>query len=177
MDLPVDVLIPPKGLSREIGLLVAGLEDVRAQTIELIADLSVEELSARPFEQAPQIGALLLHLAKNEYWWIQVAYADRDDTGDERRKFFLEEEALDTDFTTQLLTADDCIALLNAAHQLTLSTLAGADDSELEIFFANPKPTPEYKSTLRWIIHHVIDHEAHHKGQIAMLKRLVRSNS
>jgi len=27
--------------------------------------------------------------------------------------------------------------------------------------------------TIRWILHHLIDHEAHHRGQIAVMKRLL----
>jgi uncharacterized damage-inducible protein DinB len=27
--------------------------------------------------------------------------------------------------------------------------------------------------SIRWILHHLIDHEAQHKGQILMLKRLM----
>lgn len=68
MTLPTDILIPPNGISREIGLLVAGLEEVRAQTVEMIADLTMDELSTRPFPKAHQIGCLAMHLANNEYW-------------------------------------------------------------------------------------------------------------
>ena len=31
----------------------------------------------------------------------------------------------------------------------------------------------ESEYNLRWILHHLIDHEAQHKGQILMLKRLM----
>jgi uncharacterized damage-inducible protein DinB len=34
------------------------------------------------------------------------------------------------------------------------------------------RDTTEERS-LRWILHHLIDHEAQHKGQILMLKRLL----
>lgn len=177
VTLPTDMLIPPAGLSREIGLLVAGLEEVRAQTVELLSDLSNAELCARPFDGAHQIGSLALHLAKNEYWWIQIGYANRSAPENESHRFFLEDDTLDADFRSLSMDASDCIALLAAAHACTLTTLTGVDDTELEMMFENPKPDPEYRSSLRWIIHHLIDHEAHHKGQISMLKRLIRSRS
>jgi uncharacterized damage-inducible protein DinB len=47
------------------------------------------------------------------------------------------------------------------------------NDKDLEriITFERNGETTEYN--LRWILHRLIDHEAQHKGQIFMLKRLM----
>jgi uncharacterized damage-inducible protein DinB len=121
-----------------------------------------------------QIGALALHLAKNECWWIQVVYADRKVTEEERMRFHLDDDTTETDFALRGYRADDCLLILAAAHDLTISTLTGVSDTELETTFPYPRIDPSFQSSLRWIIHHLIDHEATHKGQIAMMKRLIR---
>ena len=175
MKIPTDVLIPRDELSREIGLLVAGFEDVRKQTVSLLMDLSAEELSQRAAPSLNQIGSLAIHLAKNEFWWIHAVYAGRNLTDEERRRFYLDDDTLEADFTNIGFQAEDCIRLMTASHDLTLSTLAGVSDSELENVFPHPSDGPGVRSSLRWILHHLIDHEANHKGQISMLKRLIRS--
>ncbi len=45
-------------------------------------------------------------------------------------------------------------------------------DSDLDRFFVKELPGRTIDKSLRWILHHLIDHEAQHKGQILLLKRL-----
>jgi len=70
MEVYKDVLEGPAGFSRELGCYIAGMEEVRAQLLKIIADLSDEELYARLVPGAHQIGGLLLHLGENDWWWI-----------------------------------------------------------------------------------------------------------
>jgi uncharacterized damage-inducible protein DinB len=55
----------------------------------------------------------------------------------------------------------------------TRDVLFSFSDKDLEriISFDRRGETTEYN--LRWLLHHLIDHEAQHKGQILMLKRLM----
>lgn len=176
MTIPRDVLEPVAGLSREIGFLIAGLQEVRAQTIAVVADMKPDELSRRILPGFHQIGGLVLHLAETEFWWIQSVFAGREATEEERKRFHLE-DTTETDFTLKRYDSNDCIRILNMAHRLSIKTLSGVRDEDLEVMYAFPRSGPRFESSLRWILHHLIDHEANHKGQIAMIKRLLRSSS
>jgi uncharacterized damage-inducible protein DinB len=171
-----DVLEPVAGLSREIGLMVAGLEEVRAQTIANIADLSEEELAARFVSGAHQIGGLVLHLAECEFWWMHCAFAGKEITEDDRRLAHLH-DTTETDFALKGYDAERCIDRLNIIHQRTIETLSGVSDEELDRVITFKEHPLSSRGSLRWILLRLIDHEANHKGQIAMMKRLLRENS
>ena len=78
-----DILEPAAGVTREIGFYLAGLEEVRAQTISIITDMTSDELAERFTPAFHQIGGLALHLGECEYWWTQAAIAGRKLTEDD----------------------------------------------------------------------------------------------
>ncbi len=176
MTLPRDVLEPVAGLSREIGLLVAGLQEVRSQTVKCIEDLTPDELSRRVLPSFHQIGGLVLHLAETEFWWIQIVFAGKEITDEDRKRFHFD-DTTETDFTLKKYGSDDCVRILNMAHERTIETLSDVSDESLDKLYRCPRDEPEFESSLRWILHHLIDHESNHRGQIAMTKRLMRERT
>jgi uncharacterized damage-inducible protein DinB len=167
------ILEPVAGLSTGIGYYYASLEEVRAQTIKLIEDLTEDELAARYTPSFHQIGALALHLAECEYWWIEVMLARREITEEDRKLSHIH-DTTETDFALKAYSAADCITTLNAIHARAISTLSVYSDEDLDrVFSFDPHPTIS-EGSLRWVLHRLIDHEANHKGQIAMMKRLIR---
>ena len=70
-------------------------------------------------------------------------------------------------------TAEFCLQEIEKIRNQTRDVLFSYNDKDLEriITFERNGETTEYN--LRWILHHLIDHEAQHKGQIFMLKRLM----
>jgi hypothetical protein len=66
-----------------------------------------------------------------------------------------------------------CLQEAEKIRNQTRDVLFSYNDKDLEriiIFERHDKPT---EHNLRWILHHLIDHEAQHKGQIMMLKRMM----
>jgi uncharacterized damage-inducible protein DinB len=173
MEIYRDVLEPVGGVSPGIGFYLAGMEEVRAQLREIVADISVEELSARILPEAHQMGGLLLHIGETEWWWICSIAGGEAITEPVKMLYYLD-DTVETDFALKGLGAADCIAFLDrvrAASLVALAKFADADLDEMTAYEANGK---HYESSLRWILHHVMEHEAHHKGQVAMMKRLIR---
>ena len=78
-------------------------------------------------------------------------------------------------FAAKDLEVDYCLEVIEKIHQMTLETLAKFSDSDLEKTFVRRREDKESHFALRWILHHLIDHEATHKGQILMIKRLILS--
>lgn len=178
MDMKVyrDVLEPVDGVSPGIGFYLAGMEEVRAQLREIVADLSAEELPTRILPGAHQIGGLILHIGETEWWWI-CSIAGGEAITDSIRKLYYLDDTVETDFALKGLTAADCIAFLDRIRAVSTEALAKFTDADLNEMTAYEASGKRYESSLRWILHHVMEHEAHHKGQIAMMKRLIREGT
>ena len=173
---PSNVLEPVAGVSREIGFCLAGLEEVRAQTVALLEDMSAYELSARVIPGSHQIGGLALHLGECEFWWIEVGLKKKEITEDDR-KFAHLHDSTESDFALKNYSAKDCIEILTRIHQRTKETLSNYSDRDLDAVFTNDAHPAGFQGNLRWILHRLTDHEANHKGQIAMMKRMMRVTS
>ena len=70
-------------------------------------------------------------------------------------------------------TIEFCLSEVDRIRNQTRDVLFSYNDKDLEriITYERSGETTEYN--LRWILHRLIDHEAQHKGQILMLKRLM----
>jgi len=167
------VIEPPSGLSREIGMMIACLEEVRAQTIGVIADMTKDELCRRLMPTFHQPGGLVLHLAECEFWWIPVVYGHHQIT-DEDRKLAHLDDSTESDFALKDIGAEECIETLNTVHQRALEHLRPLADSDLDRVVSFAAHPTRNQGSLRWILHHLIDHESHHRGQISMIKRVMR---
>lgn len=176
MEIYRDVLEPVGGVSPGIGFYLAGMEEVRAQLREIVADISADELSARMLPGAHQIGGLLLHIGETEWWWI-CSIAGGEAITDSVKKLYYLDDTVETDFALKGLTAADCVAFLDRVSVRSRETLAKFADADLDEMIAYEANGKHYESSLRWILHHVMEHEAHHKGQIAMMKRLIREGT
>lgn len=164
-----------EGVSREIGFYLSGREKVRAGLREMVADLTDEELSRRAAPGAHQIGGLILHLGEAETWWIHSVVAERE-LDEEAVKFAHLHDTTETDFAQKGYSAKDCIERIDTISRTSREILAGLTDDDLERIFAYERDDKRVEASLRWIFYQLIEHEATHKGQIAMLKRLLREN-
>jgi uncharacterized damage-inducible protein DinB len=66
-----------------------------------------------------------------------------------------------------------CLQEIEKIRNQTRDVLFSKNDADLDqvIKFERRGKTTEH--SLRWILHHLMDHEAQHKGQILMLKRIM----
>ncbi len=172
------VLAPVEGCALGVGLCLAAMEEVRAQLRGAVEELSDEIIARRLVPGAHSIGALVLHIGEAEWWWMHCvvggnAFAEEDPPAvcwDA-----LLREAGGEDFATRGLSARDCLAAVDDIREgTTRRVLAALDDEDLERFFLYNWQETTREVGLRWVIHHLVDHEAQHKGQILMLKRLLQ---
>jgi len=167
-------LQPTPNFSREIGLFLSGLEKIRKQSREAVKDLSKEELARKIFPAVQPIGTLILHLAEAEYFWIQTIIQSQEMT--EEIKNLLHWDVWFDDFASKDLDSQYCIDAVEKVHKLSRKVLAQFNDDALEKTFVRKREDRESHYSLRWILLHLIEHEATHKGQIMMLKRLLRES-
>lgn len=165
-------LDPHPGLSREIGFYLSGMEEVRAQVREAVKNLNKEQIGRRAFLGAQPIGALVLHIGEAEWWWMQCIVAGHQLTDQDRRAPYwdvLEDPEM---FASKDYDAAFCIEQIDLIRNQTRDLLFARSDKDLEQLHCLTRKGVTNEHTLRWILHHLIDHEAQHKGQILMLKRL-----
>ena len=148
------------------------LEDVRARTKKYVEGLTQAQLEWFPNAKVESIGTLLVHIAAVELSWIQEDIK-RDQMGEEWKAGFpirfdipqISDEPLEY-----------FIGLLDSTRAVTRDVLAGLTDRDLarEVVSLDDEDNPDApRYTIEWILYHLVEHEAHHKGQIAVMKRML----
>lgn len=173
MEIETRTLEPSPGVAREIGFYLSGREKIRAGLREIVADLTDEELSQRAAPGAHQIGGLILHLGEAEAWWIHSVVAEKE-LDDAAVKFAHLYDTTETDFAEKGYTATGALERIDEISRMSGEILAKLTDDDLERIFAYERDDKRVEASLRWIFYQLIEHEATHKGQISMLKRLLR---
>jgi uncharacterized damage-inducible protein DinB len=165
------LLRPAEGFTTEIGIYINALAEVRSQLVEAVQSVAQEQLTRRVVPQAHTIGELLLHIGEAEWWWMQHIIGGREMTADDKKTAHwdvLKDPSLFPAYTLNYCL--DAIEHIRALTRLKLSTMTDAD---LESIYSLALGDSVREHNLRWILHHLLDHEAQHKGQILMLKRLL----
>lgn len=161
------------GFSREIGFYLSAWEKARAELRKIVSDLTDEELTRRITPEAHQIGGLILHLGEAETWWIHSTVAEKE-LDEEARKFAHMYDTTETNFAEKGYSAAECIGRIDEISRRSREILAKLTDEDLEKIFSYELDGKRVEASLRWILCQLIDHEANHKGQISMIKRLLR---
>ena len=167
------ILEPMAGFSREIGFYLSEWERIRSGLRDIVSDLTPAELSQRILPQAHQIGNLILHLGEAEASWIHSIVAGRDLT-DEEKAFSHWCDTFERDFAEKHYNVKDCLERIDKISEMSREILAKFSDDDLERMFGYDREEKRFEVSLRWVLCNLIDHEATHKGQISMLKRLLR---
>jgi len=171
--MPIALLSPAEGVSREIGFYLAGMDEVRGQLREAVSELSIEEIGRRAVSGAHSIGALVLHIGEAEWWWMQCVVSGHDLNDEDKRAPFWDVLKDPDRVATQAYSAEFCLHEAQQIREQTRTLLAAFNDDDLERMFSFERRGQTQEQSLRWILHHLIDHEAQHKGQILMLKRML----
>jgi uncharacterized damage-inducible protein DinB len=167
------VLTPHPGLATGIGFYLSGMEEVRNQ-LKVAVKTVPDDLIGKPaFLGAHSIGGLVLHIGEAEWFWMQMVVSGHELTDEDKNAPYWDvlddlERVARTSYT-----AEFCLQEIEKIRNQTRDVLFSYNDKDLEriISFTRKGEATEYN--LRWILHHLIDHEAQHKGQIFMLKRLM----
>ncbi|MBX7172845.1 MAG: DinB family protein [Pyrinomonadaceae bacterium] len=167
-------LQPVPNFSPEIGLFLASLYKIREAWKVAVKDLSKTELAAKILPDVQPIGTIIIHIAEVEYFWIQQIVEGKELTAEIVN--LLHHDLWFRDFAAEDLDIDYCLEVVEKIHQMTLETLAKFTDADLKRTFVRMLQDRETHYSLRWIFVHLLEHDAEHKGQILMIKRLLRKN-
>ena len=168
-----DVLVSATGFPTELGYFMAGMDELRGRLSEAIADMSSQQLGCRAVPGAHSIAALVLHIGEAEWYWMQMVVNGQRLTDDVRQSAFW--DALDNpdSFAEKNYSAEFCLDQAEKIREQTRQLLATFNDKDLDRIFSRKKRGEITEHSLRWILHHLMDHESEHRGQILMLRRLL----
>jgi len=166
------VITPAAGFPPIIGAYLAKMDDVRSRTLKYVEGLSPEQLAWSPNDKCESIATLLLHIAAAERSWIGEDIMRRP--MDEWWKIaFPIRFNIPQISGKELSYFTEILAEIREETKDALKTLTD-DDLSREVAPLDPgEPSnAEKRFSIEWILYHMIEHEAHHKGQIAVMKRL-----
>ena len=167
------VLTPHPGLSKGIGYYLSGMEEVRSQIREAVKVIPDELIGKPAFLGAHSIGGLVLHIGEAEWFWMQMVVAGHDLTDEVSNSAYWDilddvERVARNSHSTEF-----CLREVDNIRNQTREVLFSLNDSDLDTIIPYERDGSVREYSLRWILHHLIDHEAQHKGQILMLKRMM----
>jgi uncharacterized damage-inducible protein DinB len=160
--------LEPMADDPEVGRWLSALEDARRDTLREVDGLSHEALDRRPEGEANSIGTLLYHVALIEADWLLtdilgpesappwphelLPWGDRDPKGE-----LTDIEGISLDLHLERLDA-----VRSLVHQY-VRPMPASD-------FHRLRARTEWDVSPAWVIHHLLQHEAEHRSQIAWLK-------
>lgn len=171
----VPVEAPCDEIGQLLGLLEAGTQSMR----RALGEVDEATLIWQPYPNGHSIGAILIHVAACEAGWLHLVAARQETPMD------LEEQLMDG------ASIDQYDGIWPTPPRRPLSWYYAQHDEiwqrTLTLILPLLDPTevrtviwsPDRSCTVRWILHHVIEHEAYHLGQAVLLslmkERLGRS--
>lgn len=136
--------------------------EIRNEMIDAVTNLTQEQLDWKPANHRNSIGCLLGHIAGCEYFWIEAVANKADAAEGEFNKY------------ENARTRDKLLTRLDTAFRFTMdflesNTIEDWDDVTYEYVDENGK---RETFTKRWLVWHVVEHQARHRGQIFMMMRM-----
>lgn len=168
-----DEIARPAGYAPLVGALFSMMEDCRERTLHEVGRLDPASLDTATSWNGNTIGSLLYHIAAIELDWLYsdvlqsefppgtegwFPYDVREDDG---RLTAVTGEALDRHL--------DRLAWVRALTQDQLQTLSDGD------LGSSRSGGDDWSMTVEWILHHLIQHEAEHRGQLAEIRTALQS--
>lgn len=165
---------PLPGYEEPYGLLCAILQDgTNEWRWELDQDLSEDAVVWQPFPGAHSIGGIMLHILGAEIFWFE-RFALGLPADPEERKLLMSEQ-IDVDGWSWPVPPRQPISWYFELHdRVRARTLEAIKKWPSADTFKEHDGTPR---SMRWVLGHVIQHEAYHGGQAVLLNRLWHLNA
>lgn len=179
------LLETPAGFrSRDAARLFWQMEDQRAALLAALRDVGEDELHWQPAPGMNTIAMLLAHVAYAETHLAQVGVLGKS-TGHAEDVIGISEAMeglpLAPDAPPSPALAGRPLAFfldaLGKARAHTRAAVEALADEDLERVVTRP-PRPDGMVrvfNVAWVLHHVLEHEAGHRGQVQMLRHLWRA--
>lgn len=167
------IFTPPQASDPAIGGWLAALHDARRRTLAAVAGLTPALLDWQPPAGGNSVGSLLYHIALIEADWLSAEVREEPTYPPDLLALFPWGVRDDTGSLTVVtgLALDAHLARLDAVRALTVTTFAAMPLAD----FRRVRALPAYDVTPEWVAHHLLQHEAEHRGEIGVNLGLARA--
>jgi len=150
----------------EISRCLWMMQDTRSRTMETLKGVQQETLDWRPSAKENSIGTVLYHMADIEADWLYAEVLEESVPSDVMALF----QHGTRDEHGHLSQAegyrlDEHIKRLEVVRSLLLDVFQQMDLAD----FRRARSLPDYDVTPEWVLHHLMQHEAEHRGQIGSI--------
>src|SRR5215204_7474506 len=154
------VLTPHPGLSTAIGYYLSGMEEVRTKLTVAVKGIPYDSIGKPPFLGAHSIGGLVLHIGEAEWFWMQMVVSGHQLTEEDKKAPYWD-VLEDVDGVARSgYTTEFCLQEIEKIRNQTRDVLFSYNDKDLERLITFERPDKPTEHNLRWILHHLIDHES-----------------
>jgi uncharacterized damage-inducible protein DinB len=157
-------------------LLIYMLEDIRKETLRGISGLTKEQLFQEPLPGEFPIGAYMMHIAEAELYWLGILSGEKQPEGLKKRVYdcaWFDTPKENYAPPAEPIELDEYLSVAAGIRDLLFNYIRNMNDDDLETTVKIKRSaTHEVEITKKWIIYHIIEHEAHTRGQMFLLIRM-----
>lgn len=171
MSESLEVIALP-GYQPEIGAALWRLEDTRNRTLRVLNDIPDEYIDQEM--QGKTIGTILYHIALIELDWLFSEILEEPIS--EALMNLFPEEVRDKEGVLTLIkgqTLAEHLSRLGEIRKILLDNLRGMTSDE----FRRKRIFPHYEVSPEWVLHHLSQHEAEHRGEIGSVISQIKNQS
>jgi uncharacterized damage-inducible protein DinB len=162
----------------QIDLIQYMLEDIRKVTLKGVSGLTKVQLFAEPAPGEAPIGAYLMHLGECDLGWLETLTGHDQDAELKKRSYYncWFDSGENCKPPTEIIEIEEYLDTMAKCREKVLEYINSISDGDLEKpVYRKWMHNGEEKSkefTPKWILYHLIEHEAHTRGQLFMLIRM-----
>jgi uncharacterized damage-inducible protein DinB len=151
----------------EIGRWLWALQEGRERTRRALEGLLTWMIDWRSRDDESSIGTILYHMADIEADWLYVEVLEQPLPPEVAALFPYPTRDAGGNLTHIAgFTLDDHLRRLAAVRSLLLDVYGSMTLAD----FRRPRSLEQYAVTPEWVLHHVIQHEAEHRGQLGTIR-------
>jgi uncharacterized damage-inducible protein DinB len=160
----------------QIELLKYLLQDIRKVTLKGISGLTEQQLFTEPAAGEFPIGAYIMHLGECDLGWLGTLSGQEQPEDLKKRVYYgawFDVPPEDFNPPREAIETGEYVNAITEARKRLLDYMDTINDEDLQIKVKLKKSNGiEVGVTKKWIIYHLIEHEAHTRGQMFMLIRM-----
>jgi uncharacterized damage-inducible protein DinB len=147
---------------------LSAMEEARGRTLRALEGLGEEHVDRAPDGGVNTIGALLYHIAAIEADWLYADILGPESDQPCPAELFPHDVRDDEGALTAIrgIPLEEHLARLARTRALLLENLSGFTAEDLHRI----RRREDYDVSAAWVLHHLLQHEAEHRSQIAALR-------
>lgn len=158
---------PHPSKAPDIGRWLWALQDTRQRTLRELGQLTPAMIDWRPAGNGSNIGTVLYHLADIEADWLYVEVLEQSMPPEVAALFpYPTRDGQGRLTQVEGVSLEEHLSRLETVRGLLLGVYEQMDLSD----FRRARSLEHYEVTPEWVLHHLMQHEAEHRGQIGSLR-------